>query len=166
MGSFVAIDSSQIEVGDPVTKELWDKTKCNFDDLDSRTTALETLGSKIIVDNTSWAGLIQVSGGALTHLASFEAAQDMRIITAKIRQFCAGSSGVTEIDIRKGTSEPGATTIFSVRPRLLSGDGDNAQDGGTIISPNVLQGELIILDFTQIQINTGKVQVTIIGEPL
>lgn len=49
--AFSAINSSNIEVGDPVTNDLWTKVKDNFDDHETRVASLETNANRIYVFN-------------------------------------------------------------------------------------------------------------------
>jgi hypothetical protein len=49
--AFVAIDSDTIKVGDPITKELFDLIKSNFDNVDLRITSLATSGGTVFIFN-------------------------------------------------------------------------------------------------------------------
>lgn len=48
---YQAIDPNTIKVGDPITKELWDIIKNNFDDIDTRLTTNATTGAAIEIFN-------------------------------------------------------------------------------------------------------------------
>jgi hypothetical protein len=49
--AFLPIDTNTIKVGDPITKDLWDLIKTNFDDHELRINSLSTSGGSIHIFN-------------------------------------------------------------------------------------------------------------------
>lgn len=165
--AFNTIDPTQIEVGKAVRKELWDKTKDNQDDLDSRTSALEATGQKIVVFNDDFVGLSQyANGGALEQMFVYEAPLDISLITAEITVISEGVSGTTEADIRVGANRSSLSSVFSVRPSVAFGAGDEATSSNQIFAvTDVDEGQLIVFDFLTLQSQSGRVHVKILAEP-
>lgn len=67
------------------------------------------------------------------------------ITTAVLWRRIAGSSGTTEVDIKKN-----GVTIFSTKPSVTSGAGNNAQSTNAVISSSALVvGDRLTMDITQ-----------------
>jgi len=49
--AFLPIDTNTIKVGDPITKDLWDLIKTNFDDHELRINSLSTSGGTVFIFN-------------------------------------------------------------------------------------------------------------------
>lgn len=163
--AYTIINASRYQPGEAVKGEFGQDVVNNLDDHENRISDLETVSSKIIIIDEPIIGISQYAGSTTFSITAFRAAQDMTIIAAEIYQFQAGSSGNTEIDVRKGATDGTATTIFSTKPILNFGDGNDVGDGGTISDGSVSEGEFVFLDFTQVQNGTYPVHVRIIGEP-
>lgn len=101
--AFTSIDSNAIKVGDPITKELLDTIKANFDDHETRINQNETTGGSVFIFN-----------GAI-HLANFDSSrpdvfyykanQDFIVTDFRGQIFNKGSvsSGTLSIDLEKAT---------------------------------------------------------------
>lgn len=175
--AFNPIDQADIEVGKPVKKELFQTTKDNFDDHESRITSLANSAAKIDLFILEVANLIQYSptGNTLSRIALFRASRNFRIINAQVyvlyggeNQDRAPTAGTLEIDVKKGTDITSLNTIFSVRPAVTTfGEGDT--NGTVSFVPNgeiVNQGEWLQLDITSLQTDQSRIFIDIFGEPL
>jgi len=155
MAAFVTIDPAEIEVGDAIKKELFDKIKNNEDNLDERMTVQEISKKKI--------NFIQfdVRNGArfstATNVYMYEAQEDFTITSAFIRIFLKGSlSGALEIDIKKSITDladGSFTTIFTTKPKITY---STASDYDASINQvfnsgqvSVQKGDYLRLDFTE-----------------
>lgn len=118
--AFSSISSLAISVGKAIKKELWDKVKDNFDNLDSRVNSLETNAKKIEVFK------LDVRNGSsfssATGLIYYEADDAFTITDAFIRIYEKGSlTGVLEVDIKKSTTNldgTSFTSIFTTKPKI------------------------------------------------
>lgn len=151
--AFIAIDTSELDVGDALKKELFDKIKGNLDDHEDRLTAFESLASKIpvfkfLVKNNS---LSPTSTG----LAYFTASENFTITSAFIQIFTKGSlTGTLEIDIQKSATLGGTfSSIFTTKPSLVYASISNydkssnqALGSGALITA----GEILRLDLTAV----------------
>lgn len=165
--AFVAIDPTQIEVGKAVRKELWTKTKDNLDDLDTRLTAQESVGEKIVIINSDIVNLAQYANGStLNALFVYEAPLDLNLITCELTVSTAGTSGAVEGDIRIGPNRTTLSSVFSTRPSVDFSAGDDATSNNQVFAvTEVDEGELIVFDILTIQQAMGRLHVKILGEP-
>jgi len=165
--AFVTHDPSQLEVGKAVRKELWDKTKDNEDDLDSRVSALEASGQKIVIINDDIVNLAQyANGNALEGLVVYEAPLDLSLITAEITVSTAGTSGTVEADVRTGPNRTTLSSVFSTRPSVDFSAGDDAVSTNQVFAvTDIDEGELIVFDILTLQQAMGRLQVKILAEP-
>lgn len=169
---FSSISSLAIAVGSAIKKELWDKVKNNFDDLNSRVNTLETVATKVPV--IKFYVLNASSFSTATGLHYYESDIDFTITSAFIRIFEKGSlSGNLEIDIKKSTTDLDGTSfvsIFTTKPKIdysLASDYDASTnqvfDAGQI---NVAVGDFIRFDITQAPTSgvISKFLLTVYGE--
>lgn len=165
--AFDPIDNVNIEVGKPVKKELWQKTKDNFDDLDSRIAALEASGSIFEVFNTPILNIAQYADAGVTGIILWKFVPfDMDLIEGQIYVVKAGSSGTIEMDIQKGADIGSLTSMMSTQPSLAFGDGDNVASTNQVFADSSLsEGEIVAIEFTQIQTGVGAIHVNVLGEP-
>lgn len=165
--AFTAFTSSQIEVGKANRAELWTKVKDNFDDLDTRMTAVEGSTTKIIIFNADIVNLGQYAGvGSTGIIGSFRAPQDLNITQARFRVVAAGTSGTTQMDVTVGASDASDVSIFSTKPSAAFGDGDNFDTTNQVISNGAVdEGEFVYFLFDTIQVGMGKIHIEVIGEP-
>lgn len=170
--AFTPIDNTDIEVGKPVKKKLFRLTKENFDDIDSRISALEAGASKVELFVTEITNLNQyTNGGELTRLMLYRASSDLRIINAQIYVVSSSSGslptgGVLEFDMRVGTDLSSLTTIFNTRPSVTGITEGSTNPSVDFITNGELidQGEYIAFDITNLQDNQGRVFIDIFAE--
>lgn len=168
--AFITIPASWLDVGDPTKKEIFDYIKDNFDDLDSRTTAVEGGGNKIIIFNGIFANAS--SAGSLTGTMFERVPQNMTITDAKLYIFLKGSlTGNLEMDIRKSSSADftSDSSIFSTKPKIdFSVASNYAESSNAVISSGgFTAGQYLRIDITSLPAGgvLGKWGVYIIGEP-
>lgn len=153
--AFVAIDSNTIKVGDPITKELWDLIKSNFDNLDLRVNSLATSGGTIFIFN----GDIDFVGFSLTYgdIFYYKARQDFSINDFRAQLF--DKQGVTSgnlvIDLQKATDTNDAnfSTILTTTINFnFAVDAAYSEDVALIDSAlnDILTGEVIRVKVTNI----------------
>ena len=145
--AFIAIDATAIESGDPVTADLWTKTKDNFDDHETRLTSVEG-GSNVAYAPYNY----HVSGeypATFTNAGLVRIPFDIDIDGARLLVFTAGSSGSTEINFLYKRGAGAWTTIFSTRPSVPDTDGDYSISTNQVLSvTQLLAGDLLRMDIT------------------
>lgn len=153
--AFTTIPSSWLDVGDPTKKELFDRIKANEDDLDSRVGDTEaSLTNETPIQ-------FQVTGPYWNE-ASFpinDAAHVIRIpfnielTSAVLHVVDDGSSGTLDVDVEYKRGVAAWTTIFSTRPSLANGGGDNSIATNGVISVT----DLNAADFLMLKIVTAQI---------
>lgn len=155
--AFTSIPDSIIQVGKAVTKLLWQYTKDNFDDLDSRTASLETSQSRIKVFDTTFYNSTPAS--ILTNIEYFQAQTNFTIVEAVIKVFEVSTGAYTgsfEVDIQKSTTGldfTGSNSIFDTRPSVSFPASDFAESSNASINStigNVSTGDILRLDITEL----------------
>jgi len=150
---FTAIDPNDIEVGDPVTAELLDLIRTNFDDIDSRVTTNAAAAANAFPIRFELLGLYgnlaTPSTGLMYHRLNF----GITLTGAIIMIYDAGSGGTTEIDIERSATGGGAyASVFSTQPSVASGGGDFATSSNAVISTSsFVAGDIFRFDLTSSQ---------------
>lgn len=149
--AFEEISSSQIQTGDPVTVELWSKTKNSLDDHEDRISDLEAAASA----NEPLGFYVKgnyVSFGAVTGAAYRRLFSNITITSARLFVVDAGSSGTLEIDILYKRGAGSFTSIFSTKPSLAYTGGDYSLSTNAVLSTTALQaGDVLRLDISTSQ---------------
>lgn len=165
--AFVTIDTSQINVGDPITKELLDKIKNNEDDHESRINQLETSGGSIFILNEAFC-LAGIDSGS-TDIFYYKATQDMSISDFRVQIFAKGSvsSGTLSFDLEKATNTNNANFNSILDSDLsfnFASDADYLEKTADISSSNdVDAGEVIRIKVTSTPTNFGGKVLIVIG---
>lgn len=150
---FVAIDPLLIEAGDPVIQELWDQVRLNFDDHESRLTALE--GGVAV---TYMPLEFELNGSyydvaPLDQIGVSRVLFDIDILSARLLIKIAGTSGSTEIDFKYKRGANPWTSIFATKPSVVYSAGDFALSSNGVLSvTNLLAGDLIRMDLVSAQV--------------
>ncbi len=101
--AFLPIDINTIKVGDPITKDLWDLIKTNFDDHELRINSLATSGGSIHIFN----GDVSLVGFKITEpdIFYYKAPQEFSINDFRVQLFSKQgiTSGNLVIDLQKST---------------------------------------------------------------
>lgn len=170
--AFVTISTDEIEVGDPLKKDLFDKIKNSLDDLDSRATSLENQNAKVVVFNQLITNAASFS--TATGLAYVPVLFDYNLIGAELRIFEKGSlTGFLEIDIQKSTGNLDSTdfgTVFTTKPKItFASVSDYGRSTNQVFDTNQIAletGDTLRLDITQMPSGgvLGKFLLTLYGE--
>lgn len=168
--AFVTIPSNAIDVGDPITKDLFDKIKDNFDDHESRLNSVESGNARVeILEGPVLLGGLIVTATGLMH---YVASRSFTLTECRIGIFEKNgiSSGTLEIDIKKNTTfdNTGMVTVFTTRPSInyaTASDYDfstNQAFDGTKI--NIVADDVLRFDLTSIPAGVGKFYIQFYGE--
>lgn len=150
------IDSGEIVAGKPVASTLTTKIKGNFDDHEERITDLEN-GNNVAYEPL----IMRVDGyyesySGITSILKTVCNFNLTITGARLYIEKAGSSGTTEIDIKVSSGGGGYSTIFTTKPSVAFGAGDDGVSSNAILDPTKVDltgGDLIRLDVTSAQVN-------------
>lgn len=141
-------------VGDPVFANDNVLIKDNFDDHESRISALEANDKRIIVFNATVYNAASFS--TATGLAFYRAIQDFTLTEAIITIFTKGSlTGTLEIDIKKSTSlnPVGFGSVFTTKPSITYASASDYDDSINavfdITNKSVAQDEWLRFDISQ-----------------
>ena len=141
--------NAEIEAGDPVTQDLWDKAQDNFDDHESRIVSLEG-GSAVAYLPLVWGArsLYWVRDDIGIYRLPF----GVNLLACRLLVVTAGSSGSTQIDIKKKTSAGAWTSVFSTLPSVPHTDGNFAISTNAVFSITTLAAaDLVRCDITTVQ---------------
>jgi hypothetical protein len=169
--AFVTINSSDIEIGDALKKELFDKIKANEDDLDTRLAAQEAGQKRIeLIDCLFVNG---VSAASMTGVIDVNAPQDLIITECYVQIYEKGSlGGELEIDVKVNSTpnDTGMTSIFTTLPKITySGASSYDKSSNEVFNPSytaVTGGHNLRLDVTELPTGgvIGKFRVVLYGE--
>lgn len=145
--SFVVINSSEIEAGDPVTQELFTKVKDSLDNHETRILSVEAASQSIFP--IKFEVISAYASPATTGVIYERIFQNITLTSGKIFVVDAGVSGTTEIDIKYKRGVGAFTSIFSVAPSVAFGLGDNyLSTNGVLSTTAILSGDILRLDIT------------------
>jgi len=168
MAVFTPIDPNKIKVGDPVTKELLDFIKNNFDNLDERVSTLgEGSGRVSLINEDFQIGV----GGTFTGVLFYEVMQDCIATEASIQLFAKApaTTGSLIVDIKKNstTNPSGFNTIFSTPPTInIAAASDYTRQTGTIdpAKQTLTVGTILRVDITGLPVGLEKFRLNLMGE--
>ena len=148
---FEVINSSQIETGDPVTAELWSKTKNSLDDHEDRISDLEA-GASAREPLAFYVKGNYSSFGAVTGAAYRRLFANIELTAGRLFVIDAGSAGTLDIDIQYKRGVSAFATIFTTRPSVVYTDGDYYISTNGVLSVTSLQaGDILRLDIVTSQ---------------
>jgi len=113
--AFLPIDTNTIKVGDPITKDLWDLIKTNFDDHELRINSLSTATGAVFIFN----GDIDLAGFKISQpdIFYYKARQDFSINDFRVQLFTKQgiTSGNLVIELEKSidTNNSNFSTILT-----------------------------------------------------
>jgi hypothetical protein len=150
------ITSDEIEAGEPTKQELFTKVKENFDDHEDRIGDLEGGTSTTFKDETwnVWGDYSYY--GARTQIMIQRLSLNITVLASRLFVHTAGSAGTTEIDFLFKRGVGAWTSIFSTKPSVAFGAGDNAVSSNSVLNPSYVEleaGDLIRMDITSVQTN-------------
>ena len=167
---FTAINTNEIDIGDPLKKELFDKIKDNFDDHESRISQQETIAQKVVVFDFPF--LNAVNASSLTGLTLWRSPFNFTLTEARIVVYdINGNSGTLEMDVKKLIS-PSLNTfssVFTTKPSVAFPTTSNYEQSTNAVFDNTLKdiiiGDYLRLDFTSLPNGIlTKCHIYLIGE--
>jgi hypothetical protein len=150
--SFTTVSTAEIAVGEPVKKDLLQKVKDDLDDLNSRTTVVESAISAFLPIEFGVWGNYASGGSNQTNVLVERITFNMTLLGARLYIKTAGTSSTTDVDIQLKRGAGAYATIFSTRPSVAFGSGDNAVSTNAVFSTtSLLAGDLLRLDIITAQ---------------
>lgn len=151
---FTTISSSAIEAGDPVTQDLWSTVKDDLDNHETRILANESALQKFRPIELEiygvYAAVVPITGAKYTRI-NFNTTLTAAVIFIPI----AGSAGTTQVDVLYKRGAGAYTSIFSTKPSVAFGAGDNAISSNAVLSTTaLLSGDFLRFDVLTAQ--TGQ----------
>lgn len=172
--AFTSINTNDLDVGDPIKKELLDLIKSNQDDLDTRVTGLAANANKIVIFNEIILNAASYGSGAtVTGLDLYRCESDFNLTDCKIWIFEKGSlTGNLEIDIQVSSSADftSSSSVFTTQPLIdYSTASSYDESTNTVFNPSfqsVSTGDYLRLDITELPASgtLGKFGIFFIGE--
>lgn len=167
--AYQPINSSEIEVGKPIKKELFTKIKENFETHQTAISALALGASPVEVFNFDVVNA--TAAPTLTGMVHHKAFIGFTVSTVEIQIFEKGSisTGILEVDVKKNSTldDVGMTSILSVKPSInFAVVSDYAIATGTLnpALQEISAGEYLRLDITSLpSIPLGKFRVIVYG---
>lgn len=157
--AFQEILAGDIESGDPVTQELFQKIKDSLDDHEDRIDDAEAAVQSFVPM------LFKVRGGvdlyvpitAVEHLRIFN---NLTLTGARIFVPKAGASGTIEVDVQYKRGASAFASIFSTKPTLAYSAGDYSISTNAVISVTDLNaGDILRLDVNTAQVGCEEFDV-------
>lgn len=170
--AFEVIDPNEIDVGDPLKKELFDKIKNSLDNHEDRIDELETGARK--VDVFKFPILNGSAANSFTGITYYVADENFTLTSATITIFEKGVlTGSIEIDVRKSVTDLNGTSftsVFTTRPKITMASASDYETSSNQVFDNaqisISEGDFIRLDITELPTNgvLGKFIVNVYGE--
>lgn len=170
--AYAAINDNEIEVGDPLKKEIMDKIQDNFADHETRISSVESGAQKVVVFKTLV--MNASSANTLTGLLYYIADDAFTLTSATIQIFEKGSlGGALEINLKKSTTDldnPSFATVFVTAPRITMGAAANYDISSNQVFDNnqvsIAAGDIIRFDVTEMPTSgvLGKFLLNVYGE--
>lgn len=167
--AYVPLDPLEIEVGDPVKKELFDKIRSNQESFNTDIEALKQT-STIDIFNIKFSGTLpEYSAAQLSRrIPVFRAPVAATIVNFKIVLLTASTSGTLEVSIEKSTDEGVNWTPLLNNPVELTGTTVGSLSGSVdwvdVPSQSFDQGDLLRLVIDGVQVDQGEFHISIYGE--
>lgn len=167
--AYEEILDSEYNVGKAVKKELWRKTKNNFQDHENRINALSLGSAPVVVFNNDIRNASSAS--SLTGLAYYRSYVQFTITTVKLQIFQKGivTSGLLKMDIKKGTTldDLSMSSILTSEPTIDFSSAANYAESDGILNPSeqiILPNQYLRLDITSLPaLPVGSFRVLVYG---
>jgi hypothetical protein len=166
--AFIPLPQSQIAVGKPVREDLWQNTKDNLDDHETRVGGLEQGQPKTEVFRSIIHNPLQFLSGTVPQvLDMYQAPHDFNLVTAIVTNFRDGTADKIEIDVRVGaTADPDThVSVFSTLPSVTFGGGDFVESSNAVfVTQNITQGQWLSDWITSYQVGQKSFHFQCYGE--
>jgi len=149
--AFSAITAAQIAASEPVKQELFDKTRLNFDDHETRVASLETSLQTFLpiewrIVGSHW------KTGSDTGLAFQRITAALTLTAGTLYIVDDGASGTLEVDVQKSAAGGASfSSIFSSRP-ILNPSSDHGTNAGTLSTTALIAGDILRFDVVSYQV--------------
>lgn len=150
--SYSAVTSAEVAAGEPTKQELFTKIKDNFSDHETRLTVVEAATAAFLPIEFNLTGRYADFGSTQTGVLYYRVPFNMTLTGARLLIWTAGSAGTTEMDVLYKRGVGAYTTIFTTKPSVAYGSGDNALSTNAVISvTSLLAADLLRLDISAVQ---------------
>ena len=162
--AYIPFTNAEIEVGKAIKQELFQKTKDNFADHESRISSLSSGANKtILFNNTFIVGGVPVDNFVNTTKVLY----DVKIFELALESFLALGTGVITIDVLRGVSLDTSLAIsILTTPLILDFTGGDYQTVFASFSPllqDFISGEYIFIKVLSLPILCDKFRVSCLG---
>lgn len=168
--AFNEILANEIDVGDAIKKELWDKVKDNFTDLNSRLDDVEGAGARVSLFNTA-VRLGSYDNSFLLGDIDVEVIQDCVISEGAIQIYekSPATTGNLVVDIKKNTTTnpSGFNSVFTSPPAInVAVASDYTRATGTLnpTYQTLTKGDILRVEITSIPTGLQKFRLVLFGE--
>lgn len=152
--AYIPFTNAEIAVGEPTSSVTFTKIKDNFINHESRIISIEN-GNNVIYEPIIFSILGQYDTlGAQTNIFKTTCNFNMTITGVRIIINEAGSSGLTEIDLKKSHAGGSYTSIFTTLPSVAYSAGNDAISSNAILDSgncSLEAGDYLRLDTTAVQ---------------
>jgi len=145
--AFTPITSAQIEIGEATKKEIFSKTKDNFDDHETRIGSLESGATSTI----PMAWVIKDSAVVYDDAAQLRVPFDITITSVVLEVVEAGSAGTLEVDVLSDQGGSFTTVLSGGNLTRAFGDGSTPVTSSGITGADVDAGKHLRLDIKAVQ---------------
>jgi hypothetical protein len=150
--AFTPIDLNKIKVGDPITKDILDSIKYNFDDHEFRINSLSVSGGNVFIFNGD-VSFVNYSS-LRPNIFYYTARQDFSLNDFRVRLFTKEgvTSGNLTIDLQKSV-DPNDSNFNSVLTAPISFDFSSVSDYAEVVSTlNSALNELTTGDILRVKV--------------
>lgn len=154
--SYSAITTTEIATGKPVANTTLTKVKDNFIDHETRILDLENGGAVAYPPKEMSVRGYYGDPGIRTNWGKWFPNFDITITGVRLIIDTAGTSGSTEIDLKVNFGGGAYTSIFTTKPSVAFGAGNDAVSSNQVLDAtkvDVDAGEIVRLDTTAVQTN-------------
>ena len=151
--AFTTITADQVAPGQPVTTDLFDTVRLNFDDHESRLTTIEASANVYRPYEFAFIGVPNadnIQDGILHDRVFF----DQTVLGVKLYIIDDGTAGTLTVDVEKKTGVGAWTSLLNAPIAVASGGGDLSITSGTLsASTSLLAGDLLRLNIDTVMTN-------------
>lgn len=164
--AYTVINAASYEVGKAVKEELISAIVGNLDDHETRIVAVEGIAKKVVIVDDIVINAGQYGGTAqIERVAVWRAPQAFNLTNAQLTVFEAGLAGTLEIDLLMGVSLASMVSVFSTKPSIAFGAGNNAVSTNAVFSTVAVPANYYLkLNITSLQQPQLAFHVFIYGE--
>lgn len=155
--AFSAITTAQIQVGEPTKKEIFQKTKDNFDDHETRILDLESSSSATF----PMSFVISDSGVVDDEVAYIRVPFNITVTSVILTVVEAGTAGTLEIDVLSNQGGSFSTILPSTLTRAYTAGDFSSTTSASIVTDDIDSGKILRLDIDAVQTEMRDAFVTI-----